>query len=108
MLNTCAAGEYSYASNDLLVPHPTLEGYWKFHGRVDDQIVHSTGEKVLNFDPRRQVRELINRIPSDEHLPIRLVRTGAPDFIKANSDSRSDHDERSTYPRCCDVRSREI
>jgi hypothetical protein len=46
VLNTCAAGEYSYASHDLLVPHPTLEGYWKFYGRADDQIVHSTGEKV--------------------------------------------------------------
>ena len=33
-------------SSKMFVPHPTLEGYWKFHGRVDDQIVHSAGEKV--------------------------------------------------------------
>jgi hypothetical protein len=46
VLNTRVAGAHSYATNDLIVPHPTLEGYWKFHGRVDDQIVHSTGEKV--------------------------------------------------------------
>jgi len=47
VLNTYAAGGCSYASSDLLVPHPTLAGYWKYHGRVDDQIVHSTGEKVI-------------------------------------------------------------
>ena len=47
VLNTCVAGEHSYGSRDLLVPHPTLGGFWKFYGRVDDQIVHSTGEKVI-------------------------------------------------------------
>lgn len=35
-----------FASKDLLVPHPTKRGFWKIYGRTDDQIMHSTGEKV--------------------------------------------------------------
>lgn len=35
-----------YSSSDLFVKHPTKEGLWKIHGRSDDQIMHSTGEKV--------------------------------------------------------------
>lgn len=27
-------------------PHPTRKGLWKVVGRVDDQIMHSTGEKT--------------------------------------------------------------
>ena len=36
----------AYATSDLLAPHPTKPGYWRVHGRVDDQIMHNTGEKV--------------------------------------------------------------
>lgn len=35
-----------YATSDLMVPHPSRRGYWKVFGRSDDQIMHSTGEKV--------------------------------------------------------------
>lgn len=36
----------AYATSDLLAPHPSKPGYWKVYGRVDDQIMHSTGEKA--------------------------------------------------------------
>ncbi|KAG0695028.1 hypothetical protein DFH29DRAFT_957159 [Suillus ampliporus] len=36
-----------YATADLFVKHPTKEGYWKIVGRVDDVIVHATGEKTV-------------------------------------------------------------
>jgi non-ribosomal peptide synthetase component E (peptide arylation enzyme) len=36
----------AYSTGDILVPHPSKEGYWKIFGRVDDQIMLSTGEKV--------------------------------------------------------------
>ncbi|KAG6855913.1 hypothetical protein H0H87_009479 [Tephrocybe sp. NHM501043] len=36
-----------YATSDLFVPHPTREGLWKIVGRIDDVIVHSSGEKTV-------------------------------------------------------------
>lgn len=37
-----------YHTNDLYIPHPTKANLWKFHGRHDDVIVFSNGEK---FNP---------------------------------------------------------
>ncbi|KAJ7325472.1 hypothetical protein DFH08DRAFT_886685 [Mycena albidolilacea] len=59
VLNTQVGGIESYATSDLLMPHPTKPGYWKIFGRTDDQIMHNTGEKtnpgplenLLNQDP---------------------------------------------------------
>ncbi|KAJ7083262.1 hypothetical protein C8R44DRAFT_822628 [Mycena epipterygia] len=54
VLNTQVGGIDAYATSDLLMPHPTKQGYWKIFGRTDDQIMHNTGEKVkslLNQDP---------------------------------------------------------
>ncbi|KAJ8093219.1 putative NRPS-like protein biosynthetic cluster [Marasmius tenuissimus] len=39
-------GVRAYATSDLFTPHPTKPGHWKIHGRVDDQINHSTEEKT--------------------------------------------------------------
>ena len=36
-----------YATGDLLMSHPDVPGLWKIFGRVDDQIMHSNGEKVV-------------------------------------------------------------
>lgn len=44
--NTQIDGVDAYATSDLLVPHPTKPGLWKIHGRKDDQIMLSTGEKT--------------------------------------------------------------
>lgn len=46
VVNTKVDGVDGYATSDLFVEHPTKSGYWKVIGRVDDQIIHSTGEKV--------------------------------------------------------------
>ncbi|KIY53550.1 acetyl-CoA synthetase-like protein [Fistulina hepatica ATCC 64428] len=35
-----------YATSDIVVPHPSKPGFWKLVGRLDDQIVLSTGEKT--------------------------------------------------------------
>ncbi|KAG7091816.1 putative NRPS-like protein biosynthetic cluster [Marasmius oreades] len=59
IINTQVDGIPAYATSDLFIPHPTKSGYWRIHGRVDDQIVHTTGEKtnpgplenLLNQDP---------------------------------------------------------
>ncbi|KAJ6471940.1 hypothetical protein C8R45DRAFT_1013604 [Mycena sanguinolenta] len=59
VLNTEVRGIESYATSDLLIPHPTKPGYWRIFGRADDQIMHNTGEKtnpgplenLLNQDP---------------------------------------------------------
>ncbi|KAH7912698.1 hypothetical protein BJ138DRAFT_1083028 [Hygrophoropsis aurantiaca] len=59
VINTKVDGIDAYATSDLVVPHPTKEGYWKIYGRADDQIMHNTGEKtnpnpletMLNQDP---------------------------------------------------------
>ncbi|KAK0190677.1 hypothetical protein F5146DRAFT_564151 [Armillaria mellea] len=59
IINTIVDGVDGFATSDLLTPHPTKPGYWKIVGRIDDQIVHNTGEKtnpgplegMLNQDP---------------------------------------------------------
>ncbi|KAL0569048.1 hypothetical protein V5O48_012925, partial [Marasmius crinis-equi] len=45
VINTQVDGIPAYATSDLFIPHPTKPGYWRIHGRADDQIVHNTGEK---------------------------------------------------------------
>ena len=44
--NTTVNGIDGYATSDVLEQHPTKEGLWRILGRTDDQIMHSTGEKV--------------------------------------------------------------
>ncbi|PIL27263.1 hypothetical protein GSI_10408 [Ganoderma sinense ZZ0214-1] len=44
--NTKLDGKEAYASNDLLEPHPTRAGWWRYYGRLDDQIILSNGEKT--------------------------------------------------------------
>ncbi|QRV95000.1 AMP binding enzyme [Ceratobasidium sp. AG-Ba] len=39
-------GKRAYNTKDLVVPHPTNKGLWKFIGRLDDQIILLIGEKV--------------------------------------------------------------
>ncbi|KAJ3517669.1 hypothetical protein NLJ89_g348 [Agrocybe chaxingu] len=36
-----------YATSDLFEPHPTKKHLWKIVGRLDDVIVHSSGEKTV-------------------------------------------------------------
>ncbi|TLS23900.1 hypothetical protein PpBr36_08764 [Pyricularia pennisetigena] len=35
-----------YPTKDLYIKHPTLPNHWKYHGRADDIIVFSNGEKL--------------------------------------------------------------
>jgi hypothetical protein len=46
LINSKWNGKDAYATSDLLMPHPTKEGFWRIFGRVDDQIMLSNGEKV--------------------------------------------------------------
>ena len=46
VFNHVYEGVQAYATSDLFEPHSTKSGYWKVYGRTDDQIMHSTGEKV--------------------------------------------------------------
>ncbi|KAK0453913.1 hypothetical protein EV421DRAFT_2007167 [Armillaria borealis] len=51
VINTNVDGADGFATSDLFTPHPTKPGYWKIIGRIDDQIMHNTGEKgMLNHD----------------------------------------------------------
>ncbi|KAI0808043.1 acetyl-CoA synthetase-like protein [Fomes fomentarius] len=57
--NTKVNDRDAYATNDLVIPHPTRPGLWKLYGRRDDQIVLANGEKtnplplerIINEDP---------------------------------------------------------
>ena len=42
-------GKDAYATNDIIEPHPTRPGWYKYYGRVDDQIILSNGEKVRSI-----------------------------------------------------------
>jgi hypothetical protein len=46
VINTKIGNVNGYATRDLFVPHPSIPGYWKSHGRVNDQILHSTAQMV--------------------------------------------------------------
>ncbi|THU90375.1 acetyl-CoA synthetase-like protein [Dendrothele bispora CBS 962.96] len=59
VFNTTINGVNAYATADLVIEHPQKKGYWKILGRVDSQIIHSSGEKtnpgplesIMNQDP---------------------------------------------------------
>ncbi|KAF9067129.1 putative aminoadipate reductase [Rhodocollybia butyracea] len=36
-----------YATSDVFEPHPTIPNLWKIVGRLDDVIIHSSGEKTV-------------------------------------------------------------
>ncbi|KAJ3994751.1 putative aminoadipate reductase [Lentinula boryana] len=40
-------GVPGYATSDLWVPHPSKPGLWSIVGRLDDVIIHSSGEKTV-------------------------------------------------------------
>ncbi|KAF7358618.1 Acetyl-CoA synthetase-like protein [Mycena sanguinolenta] len=69
VLNASVRGVEAYASSDLMEPHPTKPNYWKIFGRVDDQIMHNTGEKtnpgplenILNQDPHVSASVMFGR-----------------------------------------------
>ncbi|XP_006463297.1 hypothetical protein AGABI2DRAFT_120116 [Agaricus bisporus var. bisporus H97] len=46
VLNTTVEGQRGYATSDLLARHPTEKDRYCVYGRVDDQLVLSTGEKT--------------------------------------------------------------
>ncbi|KAF9258553.1 acetyl-CoA synthetase-like protein [Marasmius fiardii PR-910] len=46
LTNVTIDGVDGYSNSDLVVPHPTKRGFWKLHGRCDDQILHSSGKKT--------------------------------------------------------------
>ncbi|SJL02273.1 uncharacterized protein ARMOST_05599 [Armillaria ostoyae] len=46
VINTNVDGAEGFATSDLFTPHSTKPGYWKIIGRIDDQIMHNTGEKT--------------------------------------------------------------
>ena len=67
--NTTIDGVPAYATSDLLMPHPTIKGLYRIHGRADDQIMLSTGEKtnpgpletILAQDPHVQAAVMFGR-----------------------------------------------
>lgn len=44
--NTRVDNKLAYDTNDLLQRHPINSRLYRIYGRADDQIMHSTGEKV--------------------------------------------------------------
>ncbi|PIL37207.1 hypothetical protein GSI_00900 [Ganoderma sinense ZZ0214-1] len=46
ILNTKFEGKDAYATNDILDQHPSRPGWYKYYGRLDDQIILSNGEKT--------------------------------------------------------------
>ncbi|EMD35545.1 hypothetical protein CERSUDRAFT_106870 [Gelatoporia subvermispora B] len=49
VLNANVRNRRAYATNDLLQRHPTEPNVWRIFGRADDQIMLSTGEKILTY-----------------------------------------------------------
>ena len=47
----------SFYSSDLFTPHPTIQGAWKFFGRLDDRVTLANGEKVLPLPIEGRIRQ---------------------------------------------------
>ncbi|KEF59131.1 uncharacterized protein A1O9_03975 [Exophiala aquamarina CBS 119918] len=47
----------AYALKDLFEPHPSIEGAWKYCGRLDDTIVLMNGEKAIPIAMEQAVRQ---------------------------------------------------
>lgn len=63
-LNHNYPGIEQWHTKDLFRPHPVKKGLWKFHGRRDDIIVLSSGEKL-------------NPVPIESHLQTSPMVSGA-------------------------------
>ncbi|KAJ9646719.1 hypothetical protein H2204_000411 [Knufia peltigerae] len=52
-----------YRTNDLFTKHPSREGLWLYHGRRDDVLVLSNGEKFnpINLEKHIEEHPLVNR-----------------------------------------------
>lgn len=46
-----------YRTNDLFTKHPSTEGLWLYHGRKDDAIVLSNGEKFNPINMEKHIEE---------------------------------------------------
>ncbi|KAL0574089.1 hypothetical protein V5O48_007874 [Marasmius crinis-equi] len=46
LMNTTFNGIESYATGDLMIPHPMRKDYWKVLGRMDDLVLLATGEAI--------------------------------------------------------------
>ncbi|TBU28871.1 acetyl-CoA synthetase-like protein [Dichomitus squalens] len=57
VVNLKIDGVDAYATNDLVIPHPTRKGLWKLYGRMDEQIVLSNGEKTNPIPIERIIKE---------------------------------------------------
>ncbi|THV08176.1 acetyl-CoA synthetase-like protein [Dendrothele bispora CBS 962.96] len=59
VFNNTIDGVDAYSTHDMIKEHPKYKGYWKIFGRMDSQIIHSSGEKtnpgplesIMNQDP---------------------------------------------------------
>ncbi|THV08158.1 acetyl-CoA synthetase-like protein [Dendrothele bispora CBS 962.96] len=59
VFNSTIDGVDAYSTHDMIEEHPKYKGYWRILGRVDSQIIHSSGEKtnpgplesIMNQDP---------------------------------------------------------
>ncbi|TBU32715.1 acetyl-CoA synthetase-like protein [Dichomitus squalens] len=62
IVNTKFDGKDAYATNDILERHPTRPNFYRYYGRLDDQIILSNGEKtnpgplesIISEDPHVQ------------------------------------------------------
>ncbi|KIJ23935.1 hypothetical protein M422DRAFT_56632 [Sphaerobolus stellatus SS14] len=57
----------AYTASDLFTSHPTKTGYWRVHGRTNDQTMHNTGEKT-NLGPLDQLNNAENKLNQDSHV----------------------------------------
>ncbi|VDB85408.1 unnamed protein product [Peniophora sp. CBMAI 1063] len=69
VFNTTVDGRPGYATGDLVQEHPVHKGLYRIHGRADEQIMHSNGEKtnpvplerILLQDPNIQIAIFFGR-----------------------------------------------
>ncbi|KAJ7918834.1 hypothetical protein B0H13DRAFT_2187284 [Mycena leptocephala] len=96
-------GVPAYDTNDIVQRHPTVPTLYRVYGRVDDQIMHSNGEKtnpgpieqILRQDPRVEAAIMFGRerphagviiAPSEDVLDVESFRNAIwPTVERANA-----------------------
>lgn len=58
VINSQINGQDCFATNDLLEPHHKIHGLWKYYGRLNSFIIHSTGVKT-NPEPIDQTPDFL-------------------------------------------------
>ncbi|EFR05300.1 ochratoxin A non-ribosomal peptide synthetase [Nannizzia gypsea CBS 118893] len=83
-----------YRTKDVYTPHPTKPGLWKFHGRIDDVIVLSNGQK---FNPVTMEKVIEGHSLVSRAVVVGLARFQTAVLVEPNWNLWDENDPENKY-----------